>query len=90
MDIEKEKNLFTSLKTNKIYFNRAAIGPLSTPVVEKIKKHLKERSYTKLNNFDSLLENSKSAKKKLAQMFIDNFKQFESGTDSLIINAGPK
>lgn len=69
MDIEKAKNLFPYLKTNKIYFNHAAIGPLSTPVVEKIKKHLKERSYTKLNNFDSLLENSKSAKKKLAQMF---------------------
>ncbi len=28
--------------------------------------------------------------KKLAQMFIDNFKQFEEGTDEEIINAGPK
>ncbi len=29
------------------------------------------------------------AAKKLAQMFIENFKKFESGTDILIINAGP-
>ena len=35
-------------------------------------------------------EDYDSTAKKLAQMFIDNFKQFESGTDSLIINAGPK
>lgn len=66
MTIEKIRKTFPHIKTNRIYFNHAAIGPLSIPVKEKLNEYLEERSSGSIENFGMLLEAASTAKKRLS------------------------
>jgi len=72
---------FPFLDKGKIYFNHAALSPLSTVVTEKIQNYLQQRSEGTIEDFQSLLAESSEVKNKLADMlntssgriaFVDN------------------
>lgn len=69
MNIEEIRSEFDYLKNNKIYFNHAAIGPLSNKVVERINKFVELRSTGEIENYPSLLSAQKSVKRKLSKIF---------------------
>lgn len=66
MTIEQIRQTFPHINSDKIYFNHAAIGPLSIPVKEKLNEYLEERSSGSIENFGMLLEAASSAKKRLS------------------------
>lgn len=66
MTIEQIRQTFPHIDTGRIYFNHAAIGPLSIPVKEKLHQYLEERSSGSIENFGMLLETASLAKKRLA------------------------
>lgn len=53
MNFSDARNYFPYLRTPKIYFNHAAMSPLSTPVVEAVQRYLYERSESEVENFPS-------------------------------------
>lgn len=62
------RNYFPYLKTGKIYFNHAAIGPIPIPVINSINEYLNYRSEL-YDGTDDLYSNiSESAKNKLAHL----------------------
>ncbi|OGU54567.1 MAG: hypothetical protein A2V66_02735 [Ignavibacteria bacterium RBG_13_36_8] len=63
------RNHFPILKAGKIYFNHAAIGPLSDLVIRRLNKYIELRSTGEIENYPTQLEASKSAKEKLSRMF---------------------
>ncbi len=75
------RKYFPFLDKGKIYFNHAAVSPLSTVVTEKIQNYLQQRSEGTIEDFQSFLAESAEAKNKLAKMlntsagriaFVDN------------------
>lgn len=75
------RKYFPFLDKGKIYFNHAAVSPLSTAVTEKIQTYLHQRSEGTIEDFQSFLAESSEAKNKLAKMlntssgriaFVDN------------------
>ncbi|MFA6598852.1 MAG: aminotransferase class V-fold PLP-dependent enzyme [Ignavibacteriaceae bacterium] len=75
------RKYFPFLDKGKIYFNHAALSPLSTVVTEKIQSYLLQRSEGSIEDVQSLLRESSEAKNKLANMlnttpgriaFVDN------------------
>ena len=66
MTIETIRQTFPHIKSGKVYFNHAAIGPISTTVKEKLNEYLEERSSGTIENLGMLLEASTLAKKRLA------------------------
>lgn len=68
MTIEQIRKTFPHIKTGRIYFNHAAIGPLSIPVKNRLNEYLEERSSGSIENLDMLLEASSQAKKGLVKL----------------------
>ena len=68
MNLDDIRKSFPHLQQGKIYLNHASIGPLSQPVLERIKNYADERSSGLINNYERYLEYSKSAKLKLASI----------------------
>lgn len=68
MNIDEARNLFPYIKNGTIYFNHAALGPLSSKVVEKINYYLDERSRSNIMNYESFVEIEKKAKGKLSRL----------------------
>ena len=68
MTIEQIRNTFPHINSGRIYFNHAAIGPLSINVKEKLHQYLEERSSGSIENFGMLLEASSNAKRRLAAL----------------------
>ncbi|WKZ68857.1 MAG: aminotransferase class V-fold PLP-dependent enzyme [Melioribacteraceae bacterium] len=68
MTIKQIRQTFPHIETGRIYFNHAAIGPLSIPVKEKLHQYLEERSSGSIENLGMLLEASSSAKKHLTKL----------------------
>ncbi|MCZ7601981.1 MAG: aminotransferase class V-fold PLP-dependent enzyme [Melioribacteraceae bacterium] len=68
MTIKQIRETFPHINTGRIYFNHAAIGPLSIPVKDKLHQYLEERSSGSIENLGMLLEASSSAKKQLAKL----------------------
>lgn len=75
------RKYFPFLHSGKIYFNHAAVSPLSTVVTEKIEKYLRGRSEGEIEDYQSLVAESTEVKNKLAKMmrtspgriaFVDN------------------
>jgi len=65
---QEVRNYFPYLKTGKIYFNHAAIGPIATPVKNSINEYLNYRSELYDGTDDPYLNISESAKNKLAHI----------------------
>ncbi len=68
MNIENLRSQFPYLQSGKIYFDHAAISPLSKPVVETIEKYLYERSVSQINNYHAGLELVSETKELLAKL----------------------
>lgn len=68
MTIKQIRQTFPHIDTGRIYFNHAAIGPLSIPVKEKLQQYLEERSSGSIENFEMLLEASSNAKRRLTML----------------------
>jgi selenocysteine lyase/cysteine desulfurase len=68
MDINEIRNLFPHLKTGQIYFNHAALGPWSKPLLERLELYARQRSGDKIENFKFFLRWNASAKAKLARL----------------------
>lgn len=68
MTIEEVRNLFPHIKTGQIYFNHAAIGPWSSPVLIRINEYASQRSGKSIENYKSFLHWSSSAKSKLGNL----------------------
>ena len=65
---QEVRNYFPYLKTGKIYFNHAAIGPIPTPVNNSINEYLNYRSELYNGTDDPYSDISESAKNKLAHI----------------------
>ena len=68
MTVSEARELFPHLKTDQIYFNHAAIGPWSTPVLNRISEYASQRSSAHVENYKFVLEWNASAKQKLAKL----------------------
>lgn len=68
MNISEIREHFPHLKTDQIYFNHAAIGPWSTPVLNRINEYMVQRSGEMIENYKSLLVWNANAKEKLAKI----------------------
>ncbi len=67
MNIDQIRNYFPHTK-EKIYFNHAAIGPISTLVSKRIQEFIHERSRTQIENYGTFRFVANSAKKRIAQL----------------------
>jgi len=65
---QEARKYFPFLDKGTIYFNHAALSPLSTAVNEKIQNYLIMRSQGAMEDIQSLLYETAEAKKKLADM----------------------
>lgn len=81
MEISRSREFYPYLKTGKIYFNHAAISPLSTKVLEKINEYLIQRSETTIETYGVFMKTLAETKEKLASLintesdriaFVDN------------------
>jgi len=68
MTLIEVRKLFPHLKTDQIYFNHAAIGPWTTPVLNRITELTAQRSGQKIENFQYFLKWSANAKEKLGKL----------------------
>ncbi len=68
MTLMEIRNEFEYLKTGKVYFNHASVGPLPNRTVEAIKSYSEERSTGSINNFMHYLAIDKRAKRKLGNL----------------------
>ncbi len=59
---------FQYLQTGKIYFDHAAISPLSKPVTEAIENYLHERSVSEINNYHAGLDLVEETKELLGEL----------------------
>ena len=67
MEVSKARDFFPHTKTDIIYFNHAATGPLSTFVTDKLNEYIKERSFERIDNFPKVGEYAKSTKEDLGK-----------------------
>ena len=72
MTKEEARLLFPHLNTGKIYFNHASIGPLASPIVQKLNEYLFERSVSPIKNFDTFVKASFGAKELLGKLLNAN------------------
>lgn len=68
MNLDNIRKSFPHIEQGKIYLNHASIGPVSSPVFERIKFFAEERSKGLINNYELFIKYSKSAKAKLASI----------------------
>ncbi len=68
MDVQKAREYFPYLKKDKIYFNHAATGPLSTVVLERLNKLFHERSEGSIDYYSELIKIIAENKIKLAEL----------------------
>ena len=68
MTIGQIRSLFPHLDTDQVYFNHAAIGPWSKPVLDRITEYSSQRSGLMVENFPFFLEKNVSARAKLAKL----------------------
>ncbi|MFA3783914.1 aminotransferase class V-fold PLP-dependent enzyme [Melioribacteraceae bacterium 4301-Me] len=68
MNIKEVRNQFPHIAKGKIYFNHAAIGPLSTPVVNKLNEYIYQRSEGSIDIYELFLNAQKNSKEKLAKI----------------------
>jgi selenocysteine lyase/cysteine desulfurase len=68
MNISEIRSLYPHLQTDQLYFNHAAIGPWSSLVLDRINEYAYQRSLSKIENYQSLIRWSKSAKEKLGKL----------------------
>lgn len=68
MNISEIRKSFPHIKQGKIYFNHAAIGPLSISVTNKLEEFIRQRSEGSIDVYDIFLEAQKSAKEKLGKI----------------------
>ncbi len=68
MTIGQIRSLFPHLDTDQVYFNNAAIGPWSKPVLDRITEYSSQRSGLMVENFPFFLEKNVSARAKLAKL----------------------
>lgn len=66
--IEEARNYFPYIKTGLVYFNHAAVGPISTLVKSKLDEYLLQRSETVVENYFETIPKVKSAKEKIARL----------------------
>jgi selenocysteine lyase/cysteine desulfurase len=66
--MEEIRKLFPYLKTGLIYFNHSSVGALPVPVVERINKHLAERSEGEIANFETMMLYNTRGKEKIAKL----------------------
>lgn len=62
------RNYFPYLKTGKLYFNHAAISPLSTKVLERVNSYLSIRSEGEIEPYFETLDEALGAKQKVADL----------------------
>lgn len=53
-DVELYRKLFPVTRVGTVYMNHAAVSPLSTRVVSAVKKYMRERSETWIENFSTM------------------------------------
>ncbi|MCF8261974.1 MAG: aminotransferase class V-fold PLP-dependent enzyme [Melioribacteraceae bacterium] len=75
-NIESVRKIFPHIRKGKIYFNHAAIGPLSKLVVNDLEKYLSERSFGTIKNYDHYLKIASELKSRLAHVFNTDPKRF--------------
>jgi cysteine desulfurase / selenocysteine lyase len=68
MTIIEIRELFPHLKTEQIYFNHAAIGPWSSPALNRINEYSIQRSGEKIENYPFTVKWNISAKEKLGKI----------------------
>lgn len=56
MTVDEAGKLYPYIVTGNIYFNHAALSPLSQPVLEAIQRYMTERSLTQIENYVSYQE----------------------------------
>ena len=66
MNISEIRSYFPYLNNRIIYFNHAATGPVCKPVIDKINEVLKERSESKMDDYQSFLSVADETKELLA------------------------
>lgn len=62
------RKFFPYLNTGKIYFNHAALGPMSSLVTRQLENYIKQRSLTHVDNYMEYLPVYISAKRRLARL----------------------
>jgi selenocysteine lyase/cysteine desulfurase len=68
MTINQIRNLFPHISTGQIYFNHAALGPWSVPVVNRINEYITERTGAMVMNYESFVKWNNGARNKLAEL----------------------
>ncbi|HEX3074850.1 MAG TPA: aminotransferase class V-fold PLP-dependent enzyme [Ignavibacteriales bacterium] len=68
MEITEARKYYKHIKTGKIYFNCAAIGPLSDPILKQLDIYLEERSDAMIENYPSMLKITAAAKEGLGRL----------------------
>jgi cysteine desulfurase / selenocysteine lyase len=68
MTIEQIRSLFPYLETGAIYFNHAAVSPLSTPVVAAMQEHLAMRSTGAIDDYNKILRTFATARARTAEL----------------------
>jgi selenocysteine lyase/cysteine desulfurase len=68
MTCEQTRKYFPYLNNGLLYFNHAAVGPISLRVREKLHDYIYQRSETIVENYFETMPQVKSAKEKLARL----------------------
>ena len=68
MTIPKIRSLFPYLESGAIYFNHAAVSPLSTPVVAAMQEHLAMRSTGAIDDYNKILRTFATARARTAEL----------------------
>ena len=68
MTIPEVRGLFPHIRTDRVYFNHAAIGPWCRLALERIEEYAKQRSEYRIENYPNILKWNAGAKEKLGQL----------------------
>ncbi len=69
MNINEIRKSFEYLESGKVYFNHAAIGPLSNKVVDRLNKFIQLRSIGEIENYPTFLSAQENVKRMLSKIF---------------------
>ncbi len=81
MNISEIRSYFPYLNNKIIYFNHAATGPVCKPVIDRINEVLKERSESRMDDYQSLLAVTDETKELLAR-YLNTGKERIAFTDN--------
>ncbi|MCJ7554060.1 MAG: aminotransferase class V-fold PLP-dependent enzyme [Ignavibacteriaceae bacterium] len=81
MNISDIRTYFPYLNNRIIYFNHAATGPVCKPVIDRINEVLKERSESKMDDYQSFLSVADETKELLAR-YLNTGKERIAFTDN--------